>query len=74
MHVHRAADNPGVGSARDAGILAGTRTRRVFAAGDEIRDAGSPAGVLLFLEGSAELLAETPFGPHPVARFAAPGR
>jgi CRP/FNR family transcriptional regulator, cyclic AMP receptor protein len=72
MHVHRAADNPGVGSARDAGFLAGARSRRVFAAGDEIRDGGSPAGAFLFLEGAAELLAETPFGPHPVARVAAP--
>ena len=72
MHVHRAADNPGVGSARDAELLAGARTRRVFAAGDEIPDGGSPVGVFLFLAGSAELLAETPFGPHPVARLAAP--
>jgi len=61
-----------MGSARDAELFAGLRTRRVFAAGDEIRDSGSPAGVFLFLAGSAELLAETPFGPHPVARLAAP--
>jgi CRP-like cAMP-binding protein len=72
MHVHRAADNPGVGSADDAGILAGTRVRRSFAAGDEISDGASPAGVFLFLEGGVELLAETPFGPHPVARLGAP--
>jgi CRP/FNR family transcriptional regulator, cyclic AMP receptor protein len=54
----------------DAAALAGTRPRRRFAAGDEIRDT---AGSLhLFLEGRATLLAETPFGPHPVAQLTAP--
>lgn len=55
----------------DAAALAGARPRRRFAAGDELRDteAGS---VHLFLAGSSALLAETPFGPHPVARLAAP--
>jgi CRP-like cAMP-binding protein len=73
MHVHIRADNPGVGSADDAGLLAGTRSRRALGAGEEIRDGASPAGTFLLLSGAAELLAETPFGPHPVARCAAPG-
>ena len=55
----------------DAATLAGARPRRVFAAGDELRD--TAAGPLhLFLQGGATLYAETPFGPHPVARLAAP--
>jgi hypothetical protein len=55
----------------DAAALAGARPRRRFAAGDELRD--TAAGSLhLFLEGRATLLAETPFGPHPVAHLAAP--
>jgi CRP/FNR family transcriptional regulator, cyclic AMP receptor protein len=55
----------------DAAALAGARPRRRFAAGDELRDkAGS--SLHLFLAGRATLLAETPFGPHPVARLAAP--
>ncbi len=57
---------------RDAGLLAGTRPRRAFSAGDEVSDAASPPGVFLFLTGAAGLLAETPFGPHPVARLTAP--
>jgi hypothetical protein len=55
----------------DAALLARARARRTFAAGDEVRDAGAP-GAFLFLSGGTELLAETPFGPHPVARLAAP--
>jgi hypothetical protein len=59
------------GSMNDAATLAGARPRRRFAAGDELRD--TEAGSLhLFLEGRATLLAETPFGPHPVAHLAAP--
>ncbi|MGZ5430290.1 MAG: hypothetical protein ACXWEX_02725, partial [Thermoanaerobaculia bacterium] len=55
----------------DAATLAGGRPRRRFAAGDELRD--TAAGSLhLFLAGRATLLAETPFGPHPVAHLAAP--
>ena len=69
--MHRPADNPEVDSARDAELLAGARVRRVFSAGDEIPDGASP-GVFLFLSGGAGLLAETPFGPHPVARLSAP--
>ena len=61
-----------MGSGRDADLLAGTRSRRAFAAGDEIPDRTSPPGAWLFLSGGADLLAETPFGPHPVARLAAP--
>ena len=57
---------------RDAGLLAGARVRRVFSKGDEIPDSASPAGVFLFLSGGADLLAETPFGPHPVARLSSP--
>jgi hypothetical protein len=72
MHMHRTADNPGVGSGRDLEVLAGTRVRRAFAPGTEIPDSASPAGAFLFLEGEAGLLAETPFGPHPVATLAAP--
>ncbi len=59
-------------SGRDAEVLAGTRDRRTFSAGDEIADGASPPGVFLFLTGAAALLAETPFGPHPVARLVAP--
>ncbi|MFI5120373.1 MAG: cyclic nucleotide-binding domain-containing protein [Thermoanaerobaculia bacterium] len=59
-----------IGSMNDAAALAGARPRRRFAAGDEVRDT---AGSLhLFLEGRATLLAETPFGPHPVANLEAP--
>jgi len=55
----------------DAAFLAGARPRRRFAAGDEFRD--TAAGSLhLFLTGRATLLAETPFGAHPVASLAAP--
>src|ERR1035441_4675093 len=55
----------------DAATLAGARPRSRFAAGDELRD--TAAGSLhLFLAGRATLLAETPFGPHPVAHLAAP--
>ncbi len=72
MHVHTGADNPGMESGRDAELLAKGRPRRVFAAGDEIPDGAFPSGVFLFLSGAASLLAETPFGPHPVARLAAP--
>jgi hypothetical protein len=61
-----------VESGRDPGLLAGTRARRTFAAGEEIPDRATPVGVFLFLAGSAELLAETPFGPHPVTLLAAP--
>ena len=55
----------------DALRLAAARPRRAFAAPDEIRDVDSPP-VHLFLAGGAALLAETPFGPHVVARLAAP--
>ena len=55
----------------DAATLAGARPRRRFAAGDELRDTEA-SSFHLFLEGRAALLAETPFGPHPVARLAAP--
>ena len=55
----------------DAAALAGARPRRRFAAGDEFRDT-EPGSLHLFLEGRATLLAETPFGPHPVADLAAP--
>lgn len=72
MHMHTEADNPPVESGRDADLLAGTRTRRAWTAGHEIPDRASPPGAWLFLSGGAELLAETPFGPHPVARLAAP--
>lgn len=61
-----------MGNGRDAELLAGTRFRRPFSQGDEILDGASPAGAFLFLSGAADLLAETPFGPHPVARLAAP--
>lgn len=60
-----------MGNESDAELLASGRPRRRFAAGDEILDAPSP-GVSLFLSGGCALLAETPFGPHPVARLAAP--
>ena len=56
----------------DAETLAAARPRRRFAAGDEFRDTATPASLHLFLTGGAALLAETPFGPHPVARLAAP--
>jgi len=67
-------DNPSVSRSQDADatILAGARPRRRFAAGDEIRDTATPGSLHLFLAGGATLLAETPFGPHPVARLAAP--
>lgn len=71
MHLY-AADNRRVENGRDAELLAGTRSRRPFSPGDEILDRASPAGAFLFLTGAADLLAETPFGPHPVARLAAP--
>jgi hypothetical protein len=61
-----------MGSTRDAELLAGERVRRVFSEGDEIPDSAFPVGVFLFLDGGADLLAETPFGPHPVARLSAP--
>jgi CRP/FNR family transcriptional regulator, cyclic AMP receptor protein len=54
----------------DAATLASARPRRRFAAGDDIPDTAS--SLHLFLEGRATLLAETPFGPHPVAHLAAP--
>lgn len=57
---------------RDAALLAGARTRRTFAGGDELADGLSPVGVFLFLSGAVGLLARTPFGLHPVARLAAP--
>jgi CRP/FNR family transcriptional regulator, cyclic AMP receptor protein len=56
----------------DAATLAARRPRRRFAAGDEFKDTATPASLHLFLKGGATLLAETPFGPHPVARLAAP--
>lgn len=56
----------------DAATLAARRPRRRFARGDEFRDTATPASLHLFLKGGATLLAETPFGPHPVARLAAP--
>ena len=56
----------------DAATLAATRPRRRFAAGDEFKDTATPASLHLFLTGGATLLAETPFGPHPVARLSAP--
>ena len=59
-------------SARDAELLAGARVRRIFLEGEEIPDSASPVGVFLFLAGGANLSAETPFGPHPVARLSAP--
>jgi len=55
----------------DAAALAGARPRRLFAAGDDLRDTAD-GPLHLFLEGRATLLAETPFGPHPVARLSAP--
>ncbi len=61
-----------MGNGDDAGILAGARPRRSFGAGEEILDVPSPAVAHLFLAGGCTLLAETPFGPHPVARLAAP--
>jgi hypothetical protein len=60
------------GREEDAGALAGTRPRRAFTPGDEFRDDASPGAVHLFLAGAAGLSAETPFGPHPVARLEAP--
>ena len=62
-------DRPG---GADAAILSATRPRRRFAAGDEFKDTATPASLHLFLTGGATLLAETPFGPHPVARLSAP--
>jgi hypothetical protein len=56
----------------DAAMLAAARPRRSFAAGDEVRDDETPGCVHVFLSGAAQLLAETPFGPHPVARLEAP--
>jgi CRP/FNR family cyclic AMP-dependent transcriptional regulator len=56
----------------DAVTLAATRPRRRFAAGDEFKDTAAPASLHLFLTGGATLLAETPFGPHPVAHLSAP--
>jgi hypothetical protein len=56
----------------DALTLAAGRPRRRFAADEEFRDTASPASVHLFLTKGATLLAETPFGPHPVARLSAP--
>ncbi len=61
-----------MGSARDAELLAGARVRRFFSEGEQIPDSASPVGVFLFLAGAAGLSAETPFGPHPVARLCAP--
>lgn len=61
-----------MGNGLDADLLAGARVRRSFSGGDEFPDGASPAGAFLFLSGAAALLAETPFGPHPVARLAAP--
>ncbi len=55
----------------DAATLAGARPRRRFAAGDELRDTAA-GSLYLFLAGRATLLAETPFGPHPVAHLEAP--
>jgi CRP/FNR family cyclic AMP-dependent transcriptional regulator len=56
----------------DAATLAAARPRRRFASGEELRDTATPASLHLFLAGGATLLAETPFGPHPVARLSAP--
>ena len=53
----------------DAATLAAARPRRRFASGEEFRDTATPASLHLFLAGGATLLAETPFGPHPVARL-----
>jgi hypothetical protein len=61
-----------MGNGHDADLLAGTRPRRTFSAGAEVSDRASPPGAFLFLTGAASLLAETPFGPHPVARLASP--
>ena len=61
-----------MGSEQDAGIVAGSRPRRTFRAGDDILDVPAPPVAHLFLSGGCTLLAETPFGPHPVARLAAP--
>ena len=55
----------------DAAALAGARPRRRFAAGDDLPDTAADS-LYLFLQGRATLLAETPFGPHPVAPLAAP--
>ncbi len=57
---------------KDAATLAATRPRRRFAAGDEVKDTLLPASLHLFLTGEAALRAETPFGPHEVARLSAP--
>lgn len=57
---------------KDASLLADARERRTFATGEEIRDGSTPPVAHLFLAGGATLLAETPFGPHPVARLQAP--
>lgn len=59
-------------SERDAGLLAGARPRRAFPEGEDLLDGAPPPGVHLLLTGAASLLAETPFGPYPVARLAAP--
>lgn len=56
----------------DAATFAAARPRLDFVAGDEFRDTATPASLHLFLAGNAALLAETPFGPHLVARLAAP--
>ena len=56
----------------DVTTLAAERPLWRFALGDEFRDTASPPVLHLFLSGRAALLAETPFGPHPVARLSAP--
>lgn len=57
---------------KDAARLCDGRAMRGFRAGDVLRDDASPAGAYVFTTGRVTLLAETPFGPHPVAALDAP--
>jgi hypothetical protein len=58
----------------DLALLLGTRPSIRFYDGDELNDGldAPPNQVLLLTEGSAQLCAETPFGPHPVATLRPP--
>lgn len=58
----------------DLALLLGARPSIRFYDGDELNDGtdSPPNQVLLLTDGSAQLCAETPFGPHPVATLRAP--
>ncbi len=58
--------------AEDAARLCAGRALRTFEEGAVVKDDASPAGAWVFTAGRVSLLAETPFGPHPVAALDAP--